>query len=203
MSPSKKKLSVKGLGGRCLSEFIDWRYSQSWWFFQPSCVNCCPSKLLSGSLPPPPPPFLVSKYSIQNTLYRQCVAGRGWGVEYCCRSLTLCVWPDSEPTKLPDHPKQKPRRGGGLRQINTWGPFLGQFFRWRHFCFGVCTVNYSMMWLLSKRARSACKGFLKTELMTCIYKWLCYKLVWAFCHSWIDLHSTVSSSVYKNYTKPT
>ncbi len=24
-----------------------------------------------------------------------------------------------EPTKLLDHPKQKPRRGGGLRQMNT------------------------------------------------------------------------------------
>ncbi len=35
-----------------------------------------------------------------------------------CRSLTLCIWPDSEATKLLDHPKQKPRRGGGLRQIN-------------------------------------------------------------------------------------
>ncbi len=34
-----------------------------------------------------------------------------------CRSLTLCLWPDSELAKLLDHPKQKPSRG--LRQINT------------------------------------------------------------------------------------
>jgi hypothetical protein len=37
--------------------------------------------------------------------YRQCVAG---GVESCWRP---CIWPDSEPTKLLDHPKQKPRGG--------------------------------------------------------------------------------------------
>ncbi len=30
-------------------EFIDWRYSQSWWYCRPSSVNCCPSCLLSGS----------------------------------------------------------------------------------------------------------------------------------------------------------
>jgi len=34
-------------------------------------------------------------------------------------SLTLFIWPESEPTKLLYHPKQKPRRGEGLRQINT------------------------------------------------------------------------------------
>ncbi len=36
-----------------------------------------------------------------------------------CRGLTLCFLPDSEPTKLLHYPEQKPRRGGGLRQINT------------------------------------------------------------------------------------
>jgi hypothetical protein len=46
--------------GRFLSEFIDWRYSQSCWYFRSSFVNCCPSNLLSGSTPLPPP----SKYSI-------------------------------------------------------------------------------------------------------------------------------------------
>ncbi len=35
------------------------------------------------------------------------------------RSFTLCIWPDSEPTKLLDHPIKKLRRGGGLKQINT------------------------------------------------------------------------------------
>ncbi len=44
-----KNLPVKGLCGRCLSEFADWRYSQSCWYFRPSFVNCCSSSLLSGS----------------------------------------------------------------------------------------------------------------------------------------------------------
>jgi hypothetical protein len=132
MSSSKKNWPVKEIHGRCLSEFIDWRKNQSWWYFRPSFVNCCPSNLLSGS---PPPPFPVSKYSI----YRQCAA-RKW-VGGCwvlletiiCRSLT--PWPDSEPMKLLDHPKQKPSRGGGLRQINTCRkvPLQVKFFRWRHF----------------------------------------------------------------------
>ncbi len=99
-------------------------------------MNCCPSNLLSGLTIPLPPPFPVSKYS----LYRQCVPGRGRGcwvmLETIFRSsLTLCIWPDSEPTKLLDHPKQKPRRGGGLRQINTCRevPLQVNIYKWRHF----------------------------------------------------------------------
>jgi hypothetical protein len=48
-----KNLPVKGLCGKRLSEFIDWRYIPSCWFFLPSIVNCCSSNLLSGSTPPP------------------------------------------------------------------------------------------------------------------------------------------------------
>jgi hypothetical protein len=73
----KKLTCTEGLCSRCLLESIDCRYSQSCWYFRPSVVNYCPSKLLSGSSPPP---FPVSKYSI----YRQCVPGvGGWGVESC------------------------------------------------------------------------------------------------------------------------
>jgi hypothetical protein len=91
----------------CLIEFIDWRYGQSCWYFRPCFVNYCPSNLLYGSPPPPLPPFPKSKYSI----YRQYVAGRGWGCwvlleAIFCRSLTLGFWPDSEPTKLVHHPMQ-------------------------------------------------------------------------------------------------
>jgi hypothetical protein len=46
-----KNWPVKGLCGRCLSEFVDWRSSQSWCsYFRLSFVNCCPSNLLSHSL---------------------------------------------------------------------------------------------------------------------------------------------------------
>jgi hypothetical protein len=39
----------------CLIEFIDWRYSESCWYFLPSFVNYGLSNLLYGSPPPPPP----------------------------------------------------------------------------------------------------------------------------------------------------
>ncbi len=58
--------------------FINWRYSQSCWYFRPSFVKCCPANLLSGSTVPPPPfPVLIS------ILYTgiQCVKWGGglWG----------------------------------------------------------------------------------------------------------------------------
>ncbi len=51
-----KNWPVKGLCGRCLSEFIDWRYSKSWWYryFRGSFVTFCPSNLLWFICPPPP-----------------------------------------------------------------------------------------------------------------------------------------------------
>ncbi len=97
------------------------------WNFLPSFVYCCPSHLLSGSTLPPSPPSLC-----QSTVHTDSVwlgaGGRG-GIESCWRpysagvqhSVSVCIWPDSEPTKLKiaRPPKQKPRRGGGLRQMNT------------------------------------------------------------------------------------
>ncbi len=52
-----------------------------------------------------------------------------------CMSWTFCIWPDAEATKLLDHPKQKPRRTGCLRQINTWRkvPLKVNVLRWWHF----------------------------------------------------------------------
>jgi hypothetical protein len=71
---------------------------------------------------PPHPPFPVSKYNI----YRQCVVWR-WcseGVESCrdhilqeFYTLYLTRFRTNKIARL--HPKQKTRRGGGLRQINT------------------------------------------------------------------------------------
>jgi hypothetical protein len=55
----------------CLIEFIEWRYSQSCWYFRPSYVNYCPSNLLSGS-PTPPPPLTPSQS--QRTVQTVC----GW-----------------------------------------------------------------------------------------------------------------------------
>ena len=72
----------------CLTDFIDWRYTHSWFVFSTQLVNCCPPwmgrnytcvllsvapllYLLSDLLPPPPLP---------NVQYIQtmCVCG-GWG----------------------------------------------------------------------------------------------------------------------------
>ena len=108
----------------CLTDFIDWRYIHLWFVFSTQLVNCCPQgrriyTLLVYCCPstvpslwppsPSPPP------NVQNI---QTVCDCGWGgggVRGCwnvlwtifCRSFTLCFWPDSEPTKLLHHPKQK------------------------------------------------------------------------------------------------
>ncbi len=85
--------------------------------FSTPLLKYCSSNLLTGS-PLPPPPLPRSMY-----LYVQCDR-RGEGIGLCgdhtvYKSYTLCIWPDSEPTKLLYRPKQKPWRGGGLRQIST------------------------------------------------------------------------------------
>jgi hypothetical protein len=63
-----------------LIEFIEWRYSQSCWYFRPSFVNYCPSNLLSG-LPPPPPPLPPSQS--QRTVYTDSVWLGGGGGGGC------------------------------------------------------------------------------------------------------------------------
>jgi hypothetical protein len=73
----------------------------------------------------PSPPSLcewVQGYA-HCTVFIQCVTWGGGGDRVVCKAYTggytLCIYPDSEPTKLLYHPN-KPRRGGGLRpQINT------------------------------------------------------------------------------------
>ncbi len=104
-----KKLPCTGLCDTCLLEFIDWRYSLSCLYFRHSFVNYCPSNLLSDS--PPPLPFLCQQY-IQTVC--SCEGVGGWWVlleTIFCRIQNL--------EKLLVHPKQKPRKGGGLIQINT------------------------------------------------------------------------------------
>jgi hypothetical protein len=59
-----KNFSVKGLCGRCLSEFKDWRHFS---IFDPTLSTVAPLTYFLVQLPP----FPVSKYSI----YRHCVVG--------------------------------------------------------------------------------------------------------------------------------
>jgi hypothetical protein len=77
MSLSKKIDLQKNFASGVLSEFkfIDWRYSQSCWYFLPSFLNCCPSRLLSGStLAPPPSQWISTVYSVT-----VCKGGGVWG----------------------------------------------------------------------------------------------------------------------------
>jgi hypothetical protein len=76
----------------CLIEFIDWRYSQSCWYFWPSFVTYCPfCELLppfSCSLPTSPPS------QSQSILYTDSVWlgwGGGGGVELCWRPYSAGV----------------------------------------------------------------------------------------------------------------
>jgi hypothetical protein len=77
---------------------------------------------------PPPPPFQKSKYII----YRHCVAGRGLGVL----------------SPVEDHPKQNPRRGEGLIQMNTCRevPLQINYLRRRHFAL----LSVSLIFLRSQ-----------------------------------------------------
>jgi len=127
----------------CLKEFIDWRL-ESCWYFWPSFVNYYPSNLLSSSPPPLP------KVNVQ---YMQTVCG--WeGVGGClvvletifCWSLTLCLWPDSEPTKLIYHPEQNQEgREPQTDKHLPLRPITSKFFRW-HFAlflrFTGCTILF-------------------------------------------------------------
>jgi hypothetical protein len=72
----------------CLIEFIDWRYSQSCWYFRPSSVNYCFSNLLSGS---PSPPLTPSQS--QSAVYSDGVwLGEGGGVLSCVGDHILQVF---------------------------------------------------------------------------------------------------------------
>ncbi len=82
------------------------------------------------TLPTPPPPSLC-----QSTVYSDSVwlgGGGGCWVLFgtmFCRSLTLCIWTDSEPTKLLDRPIQKPwrRRGAQTDKHLPQSPYTGHF----------------------------------------------------------------------------
>ncbi len=96
----------------CLLEFIHiyWRFSQSSWYFKPLLWTSAP---LTFSVVHLPTPFPVRSTGL--CIYTVCNGGGSDCVESIHRSYTLCIWPDSEPTKLLYHPKQQPRR----RQKNT------------------------------------------------------------------------------------
>jgi hypothetical protein len=140
------------LCGRCLLEFIDWRYSQSCWYFRPSFVNYCISNLLSGSSPPPP--FPVSKYSI----YGQWVPGRGWGCwvlleTIFCRSLTLFDHIQNLQNCYTTTPNKNLGGEGGPQRDKhlPQSPFTGNFFEMTTFWIVFYLSNLSTVWPFQAR----------------------------------------------------
>ncbi len=98
--------------------------------FSTPLVKYCPSNLLTGSPPPPVPVWISTGICIYT------VCNRGWRgsgcVESIYRSYTLCIWPDSKPTKLLYHPKQKTNKEGRGPQTDKHlppSPFTGQYIR--------------------------------------------------------------------------
>jgi hypothetical protein len=131
----------------CLIEFIDWRDSQSCWYFRPLLWTSAP--LTFSLVHPFPFPVWISTGVCVHTVCKGGGEGKGSGcVESIYRIYTLCIWPDSEPTKFLYHPKPKPRRGGGLRQIRTPA---AKYFYWSifkkslHLGFGVFIDICSML----------------------------------------------------------
>ncbi len=110
------KISIKTPNPKCslywwLIEFIEWRYSQSCWYFRPLLWTSAPLTFSMFHLPPPLPPFPMW-ISTGVCIYTVCNGGKGSGCgESKYRIFTLCIWPDSEPTKWLYRPKQKPRTG--------------------------------------------------------------------------------------------
>ncbi len=99
---SKKKLTCNGTFRQVLIRVyrLEIQYSQSCWYFRPSFVNFSPSNLLFGS--PPPPPLKVQY--LQTVCGCMGLGGGNWVLleTIFCRSLTLFICLDSEPTKLQD-----------------------------------------------------------------------------------------------------
>ncbi len=94
---------------------------------------------------PSPPPSLYQSTVYTNSERLEGVGGCWVLLEtILCRSLALCIWTDSEPTKLLDRPPiQKPWRERG-HQSDKHLPqslFANQFFWMTTFCFGVSIVN--------------------------------------------------------------
>jgi hypothetical protein len=83
--------------------------------FDPALWTIAPLTLSLVHLSHPSPPS-----QSQRTVYTDSVwlggGGRCWVVlgTIFCRSLTLCFWPDSEPTKLLHHPKKNLEGKGTL-----------------------------------------------------------------------------------------
>ncbi len=80
----------------CLIEFIDWRHSQSCWYFRPLLWTSAPLTFLLVDLPPPPPPAILVWISTGVRIHTVCNRGVGEGIGglrqiNTCRQVPLLV----------------------------------------------------------------------------------------------------------------
>ncbi len=69
--PYLKILTCKGTVRQVLPEIVDWRYSQSWWYFRSSFMNCSPLTFLCIISTPSHPLPCVNKYTVYTyTVYK-------------------------------------------------------------------------------------------------------------------------------------
>jgi hypothetical protein len=108
----------------CWIELIDWRYCQSCWYFRPLLWTSPPLTFSLARLTPFPV-WIKKGVCIYTVCNRE--RGGGWVVwrAYTVQELyTICIWPDSDPTKLLYHP-----RGPQKDKHPPPGPITGQFWR--------------------------------------------------------------------------
>jgi hypothetical protein len=82
-------------------------------------VNYCFYNLLSGSPPPPLPPSHCQRTVLQTVCGWEVVGVLSCVGDHILQEFNTLFLTRFRATKLLDHPKQKPRRGGGLIQIIT------------------------------------------------------------------------------------
>jgi hypothetical protein len=114
-----KTPKLKGRLHWCLVEFTDRATVSHVGIFDPSCELAPPQTFSLVHLPPPFPVWISTGHVFNCTVCHS--SGRGSGcVESIFRSYTLCIWPDSEPTKLLYRPKKNlGGEGASDRYINS------------------------------------------------------------------------------------
>ncbi len=129
-----------------LVKFIDWRYSQSCWYFRPLLWTSAPLTFsLVRLLHPLPPLPCVNMYCTGVCIFIQFVTGGGGlgCVESIYKSYTLSIWPDSEPTIIALPPQ-------GVSESDRWTSAARSLYRsifkkCQHLGFCVFIVIWSMV----------------------------------------------------------
>jgi hypothetical protein len=129
---SMDKISIKTPNPKCrlywcLIEFIEWRFSQSCWYFRPLLLTSAPLTFSLVRLPPSPPPLCVNKYRGMSLQYTGCNGGGGIGLcgEHIQELYTLYL------TRFRIYKVALPPRGPQTDKhlLSVSGPFICRFLR--------------------------------------------------------------------------